>query len=155
VKGNILSLVNRYQEANQQYEKCLEIIQSFQANRLIDINEEKGKEKATNVNSTIQFKEYLIQIYYNYGISLIHSSSERDLVATNQDGTTTQGSVVSNPPTTTAVHNMKEKGEKLLREALSLLQPQNNPEEGGEMELDSNHRVIVERISHFLNLSKS
>jgi hypothetical protein len=151
VKGNILSLVNRYQEANEQYEKCLEIIQSFQTNRFIDINEEKEEEMGTNDDSTIQFKEYLIQIYYNYGISLIHSSSELDLAATSEDGTTTQPSVVSSHPP--AVHEMKEKGEKLLRKALSLMR-QNNPKEGGEMELYSNHRVIIERISHFLNLSK-
>jgi tetratricopeptide (TPR) repeat protein len=154
VKGNILSLVNRYQKANEQYEKCLEIIQSFQTNRLIDSNEEKEEEeKTSDDDSAVQFKEFLIQIYYNYGISLIQSSSESSLATTSRDGTTAQPSVVSNP--STAVHKRKEKGEKLLRKALSLLQPQNNPEEqGGETELDSNHRVIVERISHFLKLNK-
>jgi tetratricopeptide (TPR) repeat protein len=72
MKGNILSLLKRYKETFILYDRCLEIINSFDSQK----EKVKEKEKETTWN---QFFEFRLQIYYNYGLALEEFQSNDSL----------------------------------------------------------------------------
>ena len=119
IKGNVLSLLTRSSAAMNCYERCLQIIQSFQSN------------ESRNNSSLSQFQDYLIQIYYNYGISLINAESSIEVGIQADGGGASRGT-------------QKEKGKEFLQKALKLLQTED------PASLHSEHQTIYQKILQYL-----